>query len=194
MSGSSGDAVDLLVVGAGPAGVMAALRAAYLGTRTTLLTSGDFGGMAANDGPVPIRTLAHVARLLREARQLGRYGVAVGEPVLDYPRLLERVREVVGEVAAASSLRPQIDAGFCKLVVDRASHAVLGCHLVGDRAVDVAQIAALAIAGGIRVDDLARVPLSFPTHAGILHRAAATAAHKLNRAVAPPPLLAGDYS
>jgi dihydrolipoamide dehydrogenase len=110
MSGSSGDAVDLLVVGAGPAGVMAALRAAYLGTRTTLLTSGDFGGMAANDGPVPIRTLAHVARLLREARQLGRYGVAVGEPVLNYPRLLERVREVVGEVAAASSLRPQIDA------------------------------------------------------------------------------------
>jgi dihydrolipoamide dehydrogenase len=113
----------------------------------------------------------------------------------------ERARELydpeVVVIEAASSTRAIIDGrttGFCKLVVDRASHAVLGCHLVGDRAVDVAQIAALAIAGGIRVDDLARVPLSFPTHAGILHRAAATAAHKLNRAVAPPPLLAGDYS
>ena len=44
--------------------------------------------MAANDGPVPVRTLAHAARLIREARQLGQYGIAVGEPVLDYPRLL----------------------------------------------------------------------------------------------------------
>jgi hypothetical protein len=69
---------DVLVIGAGPAGVMAALRAGDLGARTTLLTSGAFGGMAANDGPVPVRTLAQAARLMREARQLGRYGIEVG--------------------------------------------------------------------------------------------------------------------
>src|SRR6185437_8642036 len=41
------------------------------------------------------RTLAHAARLIREARQLGQYGIGVSEPVLlDYPRLLTRVREV----------------------------------------------------------------------------------------------------
>ena len=86
---------DVVVIGAGPAGVLAALRAGDLGARTALVTRDAFGGMAANDGPVPVRTLAHAARLLRDARQLGRYGIAVGEPALDYPRLLARVREVV---------------------------------------------------------------------------------------------------
>jgi dihydrolipoamide dehydrogenase len=100
---------DVLVIGAGPAGVVAAVRAADLGARTTLVTSGAFGGMASNDGPVPVRVLAHAAGLIREARQLGQYGVTVSEPALDYPRLLARVREVVGDVDAHSALRQQID-------------------------------------------------------------------------------------
>jgi pyruvate/2-oxoglutarate dehydrogenase complex dihydrolipoamide dehydrogenase (E3) component len=101
---------DVLVVGAGPAGVAAALRAAELGARTTLATSGDFGGMAANDGPVPVRTLAHAARLMREARQLRDYGIEVGEPRLDYKRLLARVAEVVERARAHAALRPQLEA------------------------------------------------------------------------------------
>src|SRR5262245_20670035 len=62
--------MDVIVIGAGPAGVCAALRAADLGAKTALVTRAEFGGMAANDGPVPVRTLAHAARLIREAGQL----------------------------------------------------------------------------------------------------------------------------
>ena len=90
--------------------MLASLRAADLGARTVLVTRDEFGGMAANDGPVPVRTLAHAARLIREARQLGQYGIDVGEPVLQYPRLLARVREVVRDVRGHSLLRAQIDA------------------------------------------------------------------------------------
>jgi pyruvate/2-oxoglutarate dehydrogenase complex dihydrolipoamide dehydrogenase (E3) component len=90
--------IDVIVVGAGPAGVFAARRAAELGARTALITCDEYGGMAANDGPVPVRALAHAARLLREARQLGQYGIAVSEPVLEFPRLLARVREVVADL------------------------------------------------------------------------------------------------
>jgi dihydrolipoamide dehydrogenase len=74
------------------------------------VASGEFGGTAANDGPVPVRALAHASRLLRDARQLGRYGVNVSEPVLDYSRLLARVREIVADVRSHSSQREQIDA------------------------------------------------------------------------------------
>src|SRR5215470_14141944 len=101
--------LDVIVIGAGPAGVLAALRAADLGARTALITRDEFGGMAANDGPVPVRTLAHAARLIREARQLGLYGIDVSEPAMDYSRLLVRVREVVDNVRAHSAFREQID-------------------------------------------------------------------------------------
>jgi pyruvate/2-oxoglutarate dehydrogenase complex dihydrolipoamide dehydrogenase (E3) component len=65
--------------------------------------------MAANDGPVPVRTLAAAARLLREARQLALYGIAADEPSLDYVRLLDRVRDVTGEVRAQSLLRDDLE-------------------------------------------------------------------------------------
>src|SRR5438094_7124910 len=96
---------DVIVIGAGPAGVLAAMRAADLGAKTALITHDEFGGMAANDGPVPVRTLAHAARLLREARQFDMYGIVVNEPVLDYSRLLARVRTVVKDVRMHSALR-----------------------------------------------------------------------------------------
>jgi dihydrolipoamide dehydrogenase len=93
---------------------------------------------------------------------------------------------VVAVVRFDSTTRTIIDgrtAGFCKLIADRATSRILGCHVVGERAVEITQVAAIAIAAGIRVDHLAQVPLSFPTYAGILGRVAANAAHQLNLTV-----------
>jgi dihydrolipoamide dehydrogenase len=82
-----------------------------------------------------------------------------------------------------STTRTIIDGrtlGFCKLIVDRKTGNILGCHVIGERAVDIAEVAALAMAGGMQVDDVARVPLAYPTYAGVLGRAAASAARKLD--------------
>jgi dihydrolipoamide dehydrogenase len=65
--------------------------------------------MAANDGPIPVRTLAHAARLIRGARELKRYGITTNEVRLDYSGLLRRVREVVKDVRDHSSLRAQAE-------------------------------------------------------------------------------------
>src|SRR5262245_48086127 len=116
---------DVVVIGAGPAGVVAALRAADLGAKTALIARDEFGGMAANDGPVPVRTLAHAAWLMRETRQLSRYGIVVSEPMLDYPRLLARVREVVEDVRVHSAFREQIDS-VGVIIYERAGAARFG--------------------------------------------------------------------
>ena len=109
MASSPRQRFDVVVVGAGPAGVVAALRAARLGASTALITRDQFGGMAANDGPVPVRTLAQAARLIREARQLPLYGIAGGEPSLDYARLLARVREVTADARQHTLLRDDLE-------------------------------------------------------------------------------------
>ena len=133
---------DVVVIGAGPAGVLAALRSADLGARTTLVTRAEFGGMAANDGPVPVRTLAHAARLIRDARQLGQYGIIVNEPMLDYPRLLARVREVVSDARVHSLLFQQIrslgvtvheHAGLARFVDQHTVVTENGLRLEGDK-------------------------------------------------------------
>jgi pyruvate/2-oxoglutarate dehydrogenase complex dihydrolipoamide dehydrogenase (E3) component len=69
----------LLVVGAGPAGISAALHARELGVEVTLLEADRAGGTSLNRGPAPVRTLARAARLMREASSWAWFGLE-GEP------------------------------------------------------------------------------------------------------------------
>jgi dihydrolipoamide dehydrogenase len=85
-----------------------------------------------------------------------------------------------------STTRTIIDGrrlGFCKLVVDRQTAKILGCHVIGERAVDIAEVATIVIAAAMRVDELARIPLSYPTYAGILVNVAVKAAHELGHPI-----------
>ena len=90
---------------------------------------------------------------------------------------------VVSSIRFDSVTRAIIDGrttGFCKLIASRKTHQILGCHVVGERAVEITQVAAVAMAAGMRVDELAQVPMSFPIYAGVLGRVAASATRQLN--------------
>src|SRR5215831_8011013 len=128
---------------------MAAIRAAELGAATTLITRDKFGGMAANDGPVPVRTLAHTARLMREARQLDRYGVAVNDPHLDYPRLLARVREVIEQVHSLTPFRADLERLGVAIYEDAGNVHFVDSHTVeGDRGIRLEGDKIILCAGG----------------------------------------------
>jgi dihydrolipoamide dehydrogenase len=89
---------------------------------------------------------------------------------------------LVATIKFDSTTRTIIDGrvnGFCKLIVDRETRKVVGCHVVGERAVEIVQAAAIAMAGRMDVDDLAHLPLSFPTYVGVLGRVAAIATRQL---------------
>ncbi|WP_274703328.1 FAD-dependent oxidoreductase [Rathayibacter sp. VKM Ac-2630] len=89
---------DVAVIGAGPAGTAAALRAAELGARVVVLEAARVGGTCVNTGCVPTRVLAKTARIIREARTASDYGVDVGTPRIDWDATVRHVHERVDKV------------------------------------------------------------------------------------------------
>jgi pyruvate/2-oxoglutarate dehydrogenase complex dihydrolipoamide dehydrogenase (E3) component len=90
---------------------------------------------------------------------------------------------VVATVRFDETTRTIIDGrtdGFCKLIVERGAHTIVGCSVVGDRAVEIVQVVAIVMSSGSRVEDLARISLSFPTYTGVLSRAAYRACDQLD--------------
>jgi pyruvate/2-oxoglutarate dehydrogenase complex dihydrolipoamide dehydrogenase (E3) component len=86
--GMTGRPLTVVVIGGGPAGVTAALRAAELGAQVTLVERGRLGGTCTNDGCAPTRVLARAARLLRDVRSLDDLGISGAEPRIDLRALL----------------------------------------------------------------------------------------------------------
>ena len=78
----------LVVVGAGPAGIAAALQARELGAEVTLLEGDQAGGTSLNRGPAPVRTLARAARLKRDWSSWASFGLEGGPPTPNLPALL----------------------------------------------------------------------------------------------------------
>lgn len=62
--------------------------------------------------------------------------------------------------------------GFCKLIIDRQSRLILGAHVVGEQAVEIVQLIAAGMAGGLLVEQLADLELAYPTFAAIVGLAA----------------------
>jgi len=113
---------EVIVVGGGPAGVTAALRARELGAKVALVERGNLGGTCTNDGCVPTRVLAHAARLARDAEQFAAYGLEGEAPAVDFARLLNRTQRIVYRVHEKKQLRSRLEAAGVS-VLDRAGDA-----------------------------------------------------------------------
>ncbi len=95
---------ELIVIGSGPGGYHAALRAAQLGLRTAVVEKGDIGGVCLNIGCIPTKALLHVAADLREAAHASEFGVDFGEPSIDLERLESWKGSVVEKMTGGVSM------------------------------------------------------------------------------------------
>ncbi len=80
---------DLVVIGGGPGGYTAAIKAAKLGLRTALIEARELGGTCLNRGCIPTKAMLHAAKLFRDARESARFGVNTAGVQADYAAILE---------------------------------------------------------------------------------------------------------
>jgi dihydrolipoamide dehydrogenase len=85
----------VVVLGGGPAGDVAALRASQLGAEVVMVERAELGGTCLNWGCIPTKSLLATADLLRRIRRAGDLGIDVGDVRVDFPRMMERKEEVV---------------------------------------------------------------------------------------------------
>jgi pyruvate/2-oxoglutarate dehydrogenase complex dihydrolipoamide dehydrogenase (E3) component len=107
------DRYDLVVIGAGPAGLAAAEAAAALGARVALVERRLLGGSCLNTACVPSKSLIRTARLLGEMREGDRYGAPPPAPVpSDFAQALARVRAIRSRLSGEDSVARLAAAGI----------------------------------------------------------------------------------
>ena len=89
---------DLAVIGAGPGGYVAAIRASQLGMRTVCIEREALGGVCLNWGCIPSKALIRNAEVLNIVRDAESYGISTGEVEADFAAAQERSRKVVSRL------------------------------------------------------------------------------------------------
>jgi dihydrolipoamide dehydrogenase len=125
---------DLVVIGSGPGGYVAAIRAAQLGLRTAIVEKDELGGTCLNWGCIPTKAWIVSAHLLEQIRRAKDFGIEVGEPRVRWDWMLERKNKVV----------KQLTGGVRQLLQGRGVEIVRGTA----RLDSPGRVAVLGAAGG----------------------------------------------
>ncbi len=86
---------DLIVLGGGPAGYLAAERAGHAGLKTLVIEKRSFGGVCLNEGCVPSKSLLYSAKVFDYTKHGDAYGVTVGSSSIDQKKVIARKNKVV---------------------------------------------------------------------------------------------------
>ena len=85
---------DLIVIGAGPGGYVAAIRAAQLGLKTAIVEEQHLGGICLNWGCIPTKALLAGAELANQFKHAGQFGFKVSQLDFDIQKLVQHSRQV----------------------------------------------------------------------------------------------------
>ncbi len=121
---------NLVIIGAGPAGLVAARAAAALGAKVALIERNLIGGDCLNMGCVPSKTIIRTSRLYAEMRAAENFGAQVPRSIgVDFPFVMERMRHIRTRISRADSVR--------RLSADGIDVYFGEAHFAGPRAVAV---------------------------------------------------------
>ncbi len=92
--------IDLAIIGGGPAGYVAAERAAARGLDVTLFEKKDLGGVCLNEGCIPTKTLLYSAKVYDYAKHGDKYGVYAPDATFDFGKIVARKNKTVRKLVA----------------------------------------------------------------------------------------------
>lgn len=90
---------ELIVIGGGPGGYNAAIRAAQLGLEVTLIENEKLGGVCLNEGCIPSKVFAHAGKKLAETNHLNDIGISFGEPSFELSQLQQWMKKVISDLS-----------------------------------------------------------------------------------------------
>jgi dihydrolipoamide dehydrogenase len=93
------NAYDIIVIGSGPGGYVAAIRASQLGMNVVVVEKAEPGGICLNWGCIPTKALLKSAQVFEYSRHASDYGINVGEPVADFGAVIARSRGVADSMS-----------------------------------------------------------------------------------------------
>ncbi|MDB5318071.1 MAG: dihydrolipoyl dehydrogenase [Rhodospirillales bacterium] len=93
------DSFDLIVVGGGPGGYVAAIRASQLGMKTALVERAELGGICLNWGCIPTKALLRASEINHMLHTLDAYGFAADNIRFDFAKVVKRSRAVAGQLS-----------------------------------------------------------------------------------------------
>ena len=80
-------AYDCIVIGSGPGGYVAALRAAQLGMKTAVVEKGEVGGRCLNYACIPAKAVLRVADIMSEVEDAGEFGIEISSHSVDFGKV-----------------------------------------------------------------------------------------------------------
>ena len=89
---------DVVVIGAGPGGYVAAIKSAKLGMKTAVIEEREVGGTCLNRGCIPAKAMIHASTLYREIKEADRFGISASDVTYDFEKILEYKEQTTGQL------------------------------------------------------------------------------------------------